>query len=62
MNKTPFRKKLFDIGEAAIYLGMSISTLRQWDESGKLKAIRLATRGKRMYNKEDLDRFAKGQK
>ena len=28
--------KLYSIGEAAKYLGVSVSTLRRWENSGKL--------------------------
>ena len=29
-------EKLLTIGQAAEYLGVSLNTLRRWDESGKL--------------------------
>ncbi len=54
--------KLLDIGEASVFLGISVDTLRRYDKYGKLPAIRLATGGKRMYKKEDLERFIKGRK
>jgi len=34
-------EKLYRIGEAAKFLGVSTSTLRRWDREGKLKPIRL---------------------
>ena len=33
-------EKLLTIGQAAEYLGVSLNTLRRWDESGKLVAIK----------------------
>jgi len=33
-------EKLLTISQAAEYLGVSLNTLRRWDESGKLIAIR----------------------
>jgi DNA-binding transcriptional MerR regulator len=38
-NKIKF-ESLISIGEAASRIGVSIDTLRRWDKSGKLKAIR----------------------
>ena len=39
MNKD-IDQELLTIGQAAEYLGVSLNTLRRWDESGKLVAIR----------------------
>lgn len=61
MRRDP-EQKLLDIGQAAQRLGVSTETMRRWDNNGNLKAIRLATNGKRMYNLSDLDRFMKGKK
>src|SRR3989344_7346035 len=49
-------KKLLSIGEAAEFLDVSINTLRLWDASGKLKALR-SSGGHRYYSKEQLERF-----
>lgn len=54
--------KLIDIAAASQMLGISADTLRRYDANGKLRAIRLATNGKRMYKIEDLERFMKGKK
>lgn len=44
------------IGDAARQLGVSIDTLRRWDESGKLKATR--TSGEhRVYRQHDIEIF-----
>src|SRR3989338_9782574 len=49
-------KNLLSIGEAAKFLDVSIHTLRLWDSSGKLKALRSSGRH-RYYSKEQLGRF-----
>jgi excisionase family DNA binding protein len=51
-------KKLLKIGEAAEILGVSIDTLRRWDESGKLKAIRKEGGTHRYYREKDIEIFA----
>ena len=43
------------IGEAAKTLGMSASTLRNWDKTGKLKAARHPVNGYRLYIQEDVE-------
>ena len=47
--------KLCTIREFAEQLGVSVSTLRAWDRSGKLVALRTPT-GKRRYTEEMLYR------
>src|SRR3989344_2490069 len=49
-------KNLLSISEAAEFLNVSINTLRIWDSSGKLKALR-SSGGHRYYPKERLERF-----
>jgi excisionase family DNA binding protein len=49
-------KKLIPIGEAADFLGVSVMTLRRWDASGKLPALRRPS-GYRYYEREVLERF-----
>ncbi|OGF34823.1 hypothetical protein A2482_01990 [Candidatus Falkowbacteria bacterium RIFOXYC2_FULL_48_21] len=46
---------LLTISQAAEYLGVSINTLRRWDESEKLKSIRKQVGGNRYYHRFDLD-------
>lgn len=41
--------KLVTIGEASEVLGVSISTLRRWDKTGKLKSKKTAS-GYRLYD------------
>ncbi len=48
-----------DIREAAMLVGVSIDTLRRWDESGKLVAIRSGKGSHRFYRKSDLEFFLK---
>jgi MerR family transcriptional regulator, copper efflux regulator len=43
------------VGEAAGFLGVSTTTLRNWDRSGKLKAYRHPINGYRLYRREDLE-------
>lgn len=45
------------IKQAAHYLGVSISTLRNWDRMGKLAAARHPLNGYRLYSKSQLDRL-----
>jgi MerR family copper efflux transcriptional regulator len=47
--------KFITVTDAAKYLGVSPSTLRNWDRQGKLRAIRHPVNGYRLYRKEDLE-------
>lgn len=51
-------EKLFTIGQAAEYLRVSLNTLRRWDESGKLVAIRKNGGTHRYYREKDLEIFS----
>lgn len=51
-------KKLLKISEAAEILGVSIDTLRRWDESGKLIAIKKRGGTHRYYREKDIEIFA----
>jgi len=51
-------EKLINIGEAAKMLGVSIDTLRRWDESGKLIAVRKQGGTHRYYKERDLEIFS----
>lgn len=48
---------LLTIQEAAEMLGVHPETLRRWDRSGKLKAIKLGKRGDRRFSKTDILKF-----
>ncbi len=45
------------INEAASYLGVSIDTLRRWDDKGKLKSLRVNQGDHRYYSLTQLDEF-----
>lgn len=49
--------KLIPIKEAAKLLGVTMTTLRRWDEAGTLKAVRAGEKGHRYYRKRDIDLF-----
>jgi len=51
-------EKLLTIGQAAEYLAVSLNTLRRWDESGKLVAIKKGGGTHRYYRENDLEIFA----
>ena len=48
-------KDYLTVGEAASLLGVSATTLRNWDRSGKLRAHRHPINGYRLYRREDLE-------
>jgi len=48
---------LIPISEAAKLLGVSIMTLRRWDESGRLLSVRKQSKGHRYYRREDINIF-----
>jgi excisionase family DNA binding protein len=43
------------VGEAADQLGVSRSTLRNWDKAGKLRPFRHPVNGYRLYLREELE-------
>lgn len=49
--------KLLTIKQAAEVLNVYVETLRRWDKSGKLKAIRINKRGDRRYKPEYLEKL-----
>lgn len=49
--------KLLSIGATAKLLGVSIQTLRRWDNKGILKSFRAGHRGKRFYKQQDVKIF-----
>lgn len=51
------RSKLLTINQVAKILGVLPPTLRRWDKSGKLKAVRIGNKkgvGERRYYREDI--------
>jgi excisionase family DNA binding protein len=53
--------KLLTISQAAEILNVHPETLRRWDKSGKLKAIRVNERGDRRYDPEDIKTILKNK-
>ena len=49
-------KKYINIKDAAKILGVSPLTLRNWDKSGKLKALRHPMNNYRVYKKTDIEK------
>ncbi len=43
------------VGEAARMLGVTSSTMRNWDRAGKLKPVRHPVNGYRLYKRIDLE-------
>ncbi len=54
---TENKKELLTIGKTAELLGVSVMTLRRWDENGKLISVRKKEGGNRYYRKTDIDIF-----
>jgi len=52
------KDKLLTISQAAEYLGVCLNTLRRWDKSGKLVAIRKEGGTHRYYREKDLEVFS----
>lgn len=51
---TPNLKNYLTVADAADFLGVSRSTLRNWDREGKLQAVRHPINNYRLYRKQDL--------
>ena len=51
--------KLLTISQASEMIGVSIQTLRRWDDSGKLRSVRKKATGHRYYRKDDVENFIK---
>jgi type I restriction enzyme M protein len=51
------QKQSFTVSEAADLLGVTTTTLRNWDKSGKLKPSRDPINGYRLYQVEDITRL-----
>lgn len=57
MNKSDKQDDFLSVAEAAEYLGVSPATLRRWDKSGKLPAVRRPGSNYRYYRIDDLEPF-----
>lgn len=51
--------ELLTIGQTSKILGVSVQTLRRWDDAGKLSSIRKKATGHRYYRKEDIENYIK---
>lgn len=51
--------QLLTISQAAKTLGVSIQTLRRWDDSGKLSSVSRKAAGHRHYFKSDIENYVK---
>ena len=49
-----FKTKLLRISKASELLGVTPLTLRRWDKSGRLRAIRVGSRGDRRYEQTKI--------
>jgi len=54
--------KLLTISQASKMIGVSIQTLRRWDDSGKLPSIRKKKTGNRYYTSNDIEDYIKSFK
>lgn len=52
--KTQLNKEFYTIGEVCKLLGVHHDTLRRWDKSGKLRAVRVGAGSWRRYKREDI--------
>lgn len=60
VNVEPFNlADYLTVGEAAKTLGVSPSTLRNWDKAGKLRPCRHPVNGYRLYNHKELKALLK---
>ena len=53
--------ELLTIKEVAKILKVHEETLRRWDNSGKLPAVKINDRGDRRYRKKDIEKFLKAK-
>ena len=52
-------KDFLRISEAAAYLGVPVTTLRNWENAGKVEAVRHLVSGYRLFRRKDLDALLK---
>jgi excisionase family DNA binding protein len=52
-------KDFLRISDAAEYLGVSPNTLRNWENGGKVVAVRHPVNGYRLFKRKDLDALLK---
>lgn len=49
--------KLLSIGKTASVLGVSVDTLRRWDDAGRIRSVRSGPAGHRYYISSDIELF-----
>lgn len=57
MSQAAIKSSHLSISEVADLLGVSVSTLRNWDRSGKLRPRRHPINGYRIYDRSDIERL-----
>ncbi len=62
MTKDTEIPELITLKEACEILKVHPNTLRQWDNKGILKAVRLGVKGVRKYRKIDIENFIGNKK
>jgi len=53
----PSLSEYLTVRKAAKMVGVSVSTLRNWDRTGKLKPVRHPVNGYRLYRSADLEKL-----
>lgn len=61
MNDKDKPKEYLRISEAAKLLGVHANTLRNWDEAGILKPVRVGVRKERRYKRSDVIKIFEGK-
>lgn len=52
-----YNKKLYTVNEAARYLGVSVTTLKKWEDLGKVVSIKIPNNNSKFFPKEQLDKL-----
>jgi excisionase family DNA binding protein len=62
MNIKKEEPQLLNVRDAASFLGIKANTIRIWAQSGKLKGIKIGTRGDWRFTKEELSKMIRVEK
>lgn len=49
--------KLFTIKEAAKYVGVSVTTLKKWEDLGKVVSMKIPNNNSKFFPKEQMDKL-----
>lgn len=52
-----YTKKLYTVSEAAKYLGISVTTLKKWEELGKIISVKKPNSNAKFFPKEQVDKL-----